>query len=162
MKNGFTLIELLAVIVILALLAIIAVPSAINISNNIKKNMYCEKVDLLLTDAKRWGDDHLSELKEECYMEVSISYLVEQGITNKENNEGAYITNPYTSSAMDSDTIGIYKKNRRAYAFYTLNTSGLRDDVVAELENACEENRLCEDGETEEENNCIKRPANKC
>ena len=66
------------------------------------------------------------------------------------------------SHAMDSDTIGIYKKNRRAYAFYTLNTSGLRSEVVAELENACEENRLCEDGETEEEDNCIKRPPNKC
>ena len=46
--------------------------------------MYCEKVDLLLTDAKRWGQDHLSDLSEDCYIEVSISYLVEQGITNKE------------------------------------------------------------------------------
>lgn len=150
MKNGFTLIELLAVIVILSLIATIAVPSAINISNNIKKNMYCEKVDLLLTDAKRWGDDHLSDLREECYIEVSISYLVEQGITNKENDEGAYIINPYTSSTMDKDTIGLYKHNKRAYAFYTLNTSGLRPDVVTELENACEE--------VEPE----ARPTNKC
>ena len=151
MKNkGFTLIELLAVIVILSLLATIAVPSAINISNNIKKNMYCEKVDLLLTDAKRWGNEHLSELSTDCYIEVTIKDLVEQGITNRENDKEPYITNPYTNSAMDNDIVGLYIHNKRAYAFYTLNTNGLRSDVVSVLENACDEI-------TPE-----ARPANKC
>ena len=80
MKKGFTLIELLAVVVILALLAMIAVPSAIAISTSIKKNLYCEKVDMLLIDAERWGDEHTSRLSEDCYYEITVADLVEQDI----------------------------------------------------------------------------------
>ena len=134
MKKGFTLIELLAVVVILALLAMIAVPSAIAISTSIKKNLYCEKVDMLLIDAERWGDEHTSRLSEDCYYEITVADLVEQGITKKENDtEGSYIMNPVTNEAMDNNVIGIYLKNKRATAFYVETNTDLKDacDTVA-------------------------------
>jgi len=133
MKKGFTLVELLAVIVILALLATVAVPSAIGISNSIKENMYCDKLDMLLTDAKRWGNEHLSRLRESCYITVTVDELVEAGIIKKENEEkGSYIINPITSEAMDGKTIRLYKKNKRAYAFF-------EDETDPELKDICEE-----------------------
>ncbi len=132
MKKGFTLIELLAVIVILALLATIAVPSAINISNDIKKDLYCEKVNMLLTDAKRWGDEHLSTLESSCYTIKTVQDLVESGITKKENDTpGEYIINPYTNESMDNNEIGLYIKNKRAQAFFI--------ETNTNLINACDE-----------------------
>lgn len=141
MKKGFTLVELLAVIVILALLATIAVPSAISISHKIKTDMYCDKVDMILSDAQRWGNDHMSQLKETnptgnnpvCYKEITVKDLVEQGIIKKENDEvGNYIVNPVSNASMDHQKIGIYKKNKRAYAFYMETDEELSDvcDVV--------------------------------
>ena len=56
MKKGFTLIEVLAVLVILALLALVAVPGAMRISGDMKKELYCKKVNLILNDIKRYGD----------------------------------------------------------------------------------------------------------
>jgi len=130
-KNGFTLIELLAVIVILALLATIAVPSAMRISHNIKTNLYCEKVKILLEDASRWGNDHLSRLGSDCYVSITVDDLVEQGITKKENDtKGSYIINPLTNEPMDNNEIRLYKKNKRAYAFYMESDN--------DLLNACE------------------------
>ena len=147
MRKGFTLIELLAVIVILALLATIAVPSAISIFNSVKQNLLCEKVDILLTDAERWGEEHMSRLSTSCYYTISIDELVEQGITDRENDEkGSYVINPVTNEAMDSNLIGLYIKNKRAQAFY-VNT-----DVISE----CDGIRLCEAGETQSEDNCIR------
>ena len=52
MKKGFTLVELLAVMALLAIIAVIAVPSAMKVSYNVKKDMYCEKVDMILQNAK--------------------------------------------------------------------------------------------------------------
>ena len=47
-NNGFTLVELLAVVVVLAIIVTIATTSTISISNKIKGNMYCSKLDFLL------------------------------------------------------------------------------------------------------------------
>ena len=128
MQKGFTLVELLAVIVILALLATIAVPSAIVISNNIKKDLYCTKVDMLLNDVKRWGDEHKSRLDTSCYVTMTVKELVEEGITAKENDEeGSYIINPYTNEGMDNEEIRLYLKNNRAQAFFVESNEELKD-----------------------------------
>ena len=154
MKKGFTLIEMLAVVVILALLATIAVPSAMNISKSVKEDMYCEKVDMLVADAKRWANDHLSQLREDCYIEVTVKELVENGIVKKENEEGEYITNPINNIGMDDQIIRLYKKNRRAYGYYV--------EADASLDGICEQLEVCAPGITEGTNGCVKRPKNKC
>ena len=158
MNKGFTLVELLAVIVLLGLLATIAVPSAIGISNNIKKNMYCEKVDMIISDAKRWGDGHLSQLSTDCYKTLTVKDLVIQGITSKEDHEGFFVENPFTGDAMDSNEIGIYLMNNRAYAFFIETNTTLKD--------ACDEEiRVCNSGESPRQNGqivCVKRPTSKC
>jgi len=174
MKKGFTLVELLAVIVILALLATIAVPSAISIAHNIKKDMFCDKIDMILSDAERWGDSHMSQLKVTnptngepiCYKKVKIKDLIEQGIIKKENETAPFMLNPVTNNSMDDYEIGIYKKNKRAYAFY-IETSSPSFTEDLELIKECQSNlRICVAGESElnakNERVCIKRPTTPC
>ena len=147
---------ILAVIVILGLLAVIAVPSAIGISDNIKKNMYCDKVDMLLSDAERWGESHRSTLKDTCYKALSVNDLISAGITKKEEDRVG-IENPYTGDDMNG-TIGVYLKNNRAYAFYI--------EPDNDLKSACEEEiRVCNANENERQNGqivCVKRPSRAC
>ena len=59
MKNnsGFTLVELLAVIVVLAIVIAVAVPSTMTISNSIKENLFCSKIDFIENAAKLYGED---------------------------------------------------------------------------------------------------------
>ena len=129
-KKGFTLVELLAVIVILGLIAVIAIPNSMQVSDSVKKNLYCEKVDLLLSDAKRFGNDHLGVLRQagnqNCYIPVTVEYLVNKGIIKKEQDHAPFITNPYDNSSMDGKTIGIYYNNKRAYAFYMEDDESLK------------------------------------
>lgn len=135
-KKGFTLVELLAVIVILGLIAVIAIPNSMTVSDGVKKNLYCEKVDLLLTDAKRFGNDHLGVLRQagnqNCYIPVTVEYLVNKGIIKKEQDHAPFITNPYDNSSMDGKTIGIYYKNKRAYAFYIESDTTLNQIFTSE------------------------------
>ena len=158
MNKGFTLVELLAVIVILGLLATIAVPSAMGISNSIKKKMYCEKVNMIVSDAKRWGDNHLSQLSTSCYTTLSVKDLVTKGIIKQENHDGFYIENPFTGDEMDNNEIGIYLSNNRAYAFFIETDTNLKD--------ACEEElRACVGDENPRQGGqivCIKRPDRAC
>lgn len=134
-KKGFTLVELLAVIVILGLVAVIAVPASMTVSDGIKKNMLCEKVDLLLSDAKRFGNDHLGVLRraqeQNCYIPVTIQFLIDKGVIKKEQNTAPFISNPYDGSAMEGKQIGIYLNNKRAYAFY-IETDETLNSIIDE------------------------------
>ncbi len=134
MKKGFTLVELLAVIVILALLATVAVPAAFSISENIKEDMYCEKVNMLKSAAKTWGNEHSSQLKTNCYKKVKVSFLVNQGVVKRENETSPYILNPLTSESMDDREIYLYLKNKRATAFYDYST-----ESEERMKTACED-----------------------
>ncbi len=163
MKKGFTLVELLAVIVILALLGTIAIPNMFKVSNEVQKDMYCEKVNMIISAAKTWGSSHTSELKTNCYKEMTIKDLVNKGIIKKESDEAGkpMVENPVTGGSMENSKVGIYLKNKRAYVFY------IETDTDSAIPRNCEEDelRVCNDGENERQNNkivCVKRPKNKC
>lgn len=161
MKKGFTLVELLAVIALIAVLAVIAVPSVMMVSRNIKEDMYCEKVDMLLTSARSWGEDHISTLRntsadrDNCYKTVTVGDLVDAGLVNKENDTaGSYVSNPVTNESMDSYEIGLYIKDNRVYAFY--------NETNSELMGVCDTLKVCNAGEDELADNCTIRPTTKC
>ena len=61
-NKGFTLVELLGVVVLLAVITTIAVPSIMSISHNIKEKMLETKLDLILEDAKLYGQDRISTI----------------------------------------------------------------------------------------------------
>ena len=126
MKKGFTLVELLAVIVILAILALIAIPSSIGISNNIKKKMYCEKVNMINQSARSWGNDHLRSLSSSCYIEKTVLDLVNEGVIKKESETlGKYVLNPFNNNPMDYMIVRIYLNNKRAAAWLVENDATL-------------------------------------
>jgi len=156
MKKGFTLVELLAVIVILALLATIAVPSAISISHSIKEDMYCTKVDMIISAAKTWGSEHMSQLRNTsqttCYKEMTVGELISKGAIKKESEtEGEYLKNPVTDEPMDNQKIGLYIMNKRVQAFFI--------EENPDLQNVCEGVKVCS---TPSETDCVHRPPNKC
>ena len=125
-NKGFTLIELLAVIVLLAVIITIAVPSIMGVSRNIKKNMLDTKIDLIIEDAKLYGQDNMSEIAKKstkydghpCTI-VTIKQLVEQGYLSEDEEADptkGKILNPVDNSYLDEQNIIIYIKNRRAAA----------------------------------------------
>lgn len=62
-KNGFTLVELIAVIVILGLLIAFAVPSVLSVSEKMKADMFCTKIENIEDAANLYGDDKFNNLK---------------------------------------------------------------------------------------------------
>lgn len=122
-KSGFTLIELLGVIVLLAVITTVAVPSAWGIARKLKQNMLETKIDLILEDAKLYGQDHLSEIAQKpskfnslysCTV-VSIQNLVDLGYLSSDKEESGveYVINPVDNSFLNNEEIIIYIKNKR-------------------------------------------------
>lgn len=137
MKNnkGFTLVELLAVIVILAILITIASTSTIGISNKIKKDMYCKKIDAIETAAKLYGEsrkdsfstepgytygnsDSTETLQNLPSETIRVKDLIESGDLKKDNNSEPFIVDPRNNEGMDDLSLIVYVKYNRIYVAF--------------------------------------------
>ena len=113
-KNGFTLVELLAVIVILAILVTIAVPSTMSISNRIKKNMYCSKIDFIENAAKLYGEDRRKQIENKGgSMTVTVKELVNTNYLKKDHDTEPFIEDPRTKESLDNLKLTVNIKNNR-------------------------------------------------
>lgn len=130
MKKGFTLVELIAVIAILGLLITIAVPSVLKVSKNIRKNMYCTKVEVIEKAAALYGEDN--NLTGSCvvggttYNEcntITVQTLLDQDYIKADEVESGTekIVNPMDKYSMNTDQVKVYKKNNRIHASVVLD-----------------------------------------
>ncbi len=122
-NKGFTLVELLAVIVVLAILIAIAVPSTISISNKLKVNMYCSKIDSIETAAKLYGEDRKDSFIDKYDSQypsktITVKTLVESGDLKKDNNAEPYIVDPRDNKSMDDFSFIVYVKYNRIYVHF--------------------------------------------
>jgi len=123
-NKGFTLVELLAVIVVLSLLLTIAVPNIIALSQRIRRNMYCTKVENIETAAKMYGNDNLDGFVNNK-MEVYVYELIDNNVFKKEdkncklkNSSNPCVKDPRNNAMMDTDKITLTKQDKKVVAAY--------------------------------------------
>lgn len=123
-NNGFTLVELLAVVVVLAIIVTIATTSTISISNKIKGNMYCSKLDFIENAAKLYGEDRRDSFTSNVTINgtsykgvvITVKKLVETNYLKKDQSSEPYIQDPRDKkNGLDDKSITIYIKNERIY-----------------------------------------------
>ena len=115
-KKGFTLTELLAVIVILGVITLIAIPSSFAISNRVKINFYCTKMDTIKKAADLYASDHFDEVKLGIINKVSIKDLVNYGYIKKDSNAkgNVLVVDPRDNETpLDDMTISLTINNNR-------------------------------------------------
>lgn len=159
-RKGFTLVELLAVITILSLLMIVAVPSALNFQENMRKKMFCSKVETVERAAKIYGNDVKETIKGDKISErkcsnitgentsscqfITINTLMAKGYLKKEVNNVRKDENgkplydefydPRNYHSMKMDYVIVYVDNDRAYARYVYKN--LKDSQYCNPEDA--------------------------
>lgn len=127
-KNGFTLVELLAVIVLLSIVITIAVPGVMGISNKIKINMYCEKIEFIEQAAKTYGDDILDSLTA-TGLNVTVKQLVDKGYLKKDQDDAPIIIDPRdtSSTALYNMSFKIFLKYNRPYVEFNSDVKNTCD-----------------------------------
>jgi prepilin-type N-terminal cleavage/methylation domain-containing protein len=132
-NKGFTLIELLAVLVIIAIVSTLGTAGIKKLSANIKENMLSEKKELILYEAKVFGEDYKSILTGTCTIGVNtkqkcksikVQDLIDNGyLTPKDkcvdgSNEVDCFKNNITDENMNNLSIYIYydDNDKQVYA----------------------------------------------
>ena len=159
-NKGFTLIELLAVVTIISILTIIAVPSAFTFQENMKKKMFCAKVETIERSARLYGNDVKETIKGDKIIErkcsvithssseacqyITINTLLAKGYLKKEanalvkddKNKPIYdeFYDPRTFASMKDNYVVVYIENGRAYARFVY--SNLADSEFCNKEDA--------------------------
>ena len=132
-NKGFTLIELLVVIIILALISTLGYTGITAFNNNIKKNLWEEKMLMIEKAAVDYGNDNKNILTGNCTVNginyngcitIKVQDLINNGyITTKEydDNNNKVVTND-TLDINDQNyyannmLINVYIKNTLVYA----------------------------------------------
>ena len=146
-KNGFTLVELIAVIVILGLLIAFAVPSVLTVSEKMKADMFCTKIENIEDAANLYGNDKFNDLKSineggitvdmlenaseselngyianKYVLRVPLTELIRNNKLNTDKDEAPYIVDPRDEKVgLDDTYVLIFKRNNRIYSRYQYN-----------------------------------------
>ena len=158
-NKGFTLVEILAVITIITLLTIVAVPSAMTFQENMKRKMFCSKVETVERAGRMYGNDVMETIKGDKIPErmcsvitetsssacqfITINALLSKGYLKKEVNavrkdgdKKIYdeFYDPRNWVSMKNDYVVVYVDNERVYAKYVYKN--LNDSKTCNKEDA--------------------------
>lgn len=112
-KKGFTLVELsLSLALILLLVGFIA-SRLVNIDGGTKQEMLDAKIEIILDAAKKYGADHIDELKSsetnltkrKCTKEITVNTLVQMNYLEGDDEYGYQVINPLDNSVMNNEVV---------------------------------------------------------
>lgn len=128
-NKGFTLVEILSVLILIGLLIGIGIPGVSRISNNMKQKSLNTKIKLVEEAGVFWGQDNKSLLQtdKECQTndgkvpckKISVNQLISEGYLDSESRDVIQYDNPLDNNSMLANSVYVYKKNNRVYAFYS-------------------------------------------
>ena len=136
MKKGFTLVELLAVISLIATITIVAIPGVNKVREDVNKSMFCKKVELVLSAAERYAEEHKNALSlrseniedgSPCLVNKTIKELIDSGVIESESTNIKSFKNPITKEEMLNDRVAFYMKGENVYSIYQEDEASMID-----------------------------------
>ena len=146
MKKGFTLVELLAVISLIATITVVAIPGVNKVREDVNKSMFCKKVELVLSAAERYAEEHKNALSlrnnniedgSPCLVNKTLRELIDAGVIESESTNIKSFKNPLTKEEMLDDIVAFYMKDENVYAIY-------QEDEASMIEGQKKYKELCD------------------